>query len=48
MIAGFEDLDEGELSVDDKLFSSSFKKYYLPPEQRDFAWSSRPSPSGLT
>ncbi|HCU29854.1 MAG TPA: polyamine ABC transporter ATP-binding protein, partial [Sphaerochaeta sp.] len=36
MIAGFEDLDEGELSVDDKLFSSSFKKYYLPPEQRDF------------
>lgn len=36
MIAGFEDLDEGELSVDNKLFSSSYKKYYLPPEQRDF------------
>ena len=36
MIAGFEDLDEGELSVDERLFSSSFKKYYLPPEQRDF------------
>jgi iron(III) transport system ATP-binding protein len=36
MIAGFEDLDEGELSVDGKIFSSSFKKYYLPPEQRDF------------
>jgi iron(III) transport system ATP-binding protein len=36
MIAGFEDLDEGELSVDDKLFSSSYKKYYLPPEHRDF------------
>lgn len=36
MIAGFEDLDEGELSVDGKVFSSSFKKYYLPPEQRDF------------
>jgi iron(III) transport system ATP-binding protein len=36
MIAGFEDLDEGELSVDGKLFSSSFRKYYLPPEDRDF------------
>ncbi len=36
MIAGFEDLDEGELSVDGKTFSSSFKKYYLPPEKRDF------------
>lgn len=36
MIAGFEDLDEGEISVDGKVFSSSFKKYYMPPEQRDF------------
>ncbi len=36
MIAGFEDLDEGELSVDGKVFSSSYKKYYLPPEDRDF------------
>jgi iron(III) transport system ATP-binding protein len=36
MIAGFEDLDEGELSVGGKVFSSSFRKYYLPPEQRDF------------
>jgi iron(III) transport system ATP-binding protein len=36
MIAGFEDLDEGELSVDGKVFSSSFKKFYLPPESRDF------------
>lgn len=36
MIAGFEDLDEGELSVDDRIFSSSYKKYYLPPEHRDF------------
>ncbi len=36
MIAGFEDLDEGELSVDGKIFSSSYKKYYLPPENRDF------------
>ena len=36
MIAGFEDLDEGELSVDGQVFSSSYKKYYLPPENRDF------------
>lgn len=36
MIAGFEDLDEGELKVGDRLFSSSYQKYYLPPEQRDF------------
>ncbi|MGE5509572.1 MAG: ABC transporter ATP-binding protein [Chitinophagales bacterium] len=36
MIAGFEDLDEGEIAVGDKIISSSFKKYYLPPEKRDF------------
>lgn len=36
MVAGFEDLDEGEISVGGKLFSSSFKRYYLPPEQRNF------------
>lgn len=36
MIAGFEDLDEGELSVDGKVFSSSYRRYYLPPEDRDF------------
>ncbi len=36
MIAGFEDLDEGELAVDGEVFSSSYKKYYLPPESRDF------------
>lgn len=36
MIAGFEDLDEGELEVGGKLYSSSYKKYYLPPEKRDF------------
>ncbi len=36
MIAGFEDLDEGEISVGGRVFSSSFKKYYLPPEKRDF------------
>jgi len=36
MVAGFEDLDEGEIIVGDKLFSSSYKKSYLPPEKRDF------------
>jgi iron(III) transport system ATP-binding protein len=36
MIAGFEDLDEGEIMVGDKVFSSSIKKRYLPPEKRDF------------
>lgn len=37
MIAGFEDLDEGELKVAGQVFSSSYKKYYLPPEKRNFA-----------
>ena len=36
MVAGFEDLDEGEIHVGERLFSSSHKKYYLPPEKRDF------------
>ncbi|MEW6265165.1 MAG: ABC transporter ATP-binding protein [Thermodesulfobacteriota bacterium] len=36
MVAGFEDLDEGEISVGGKLISSSYKKYYLPPEKREF------------
>ena len=36
MIAGFENLDEGELYSGGKLFSSSYKHYYLPPEKRDF------------
>jgi iron(III) transport system ATP-binding protein len=36
MLAGFEDLDEGEISVGGKLFSSSHKGYYLPPEKRNF------------
>ncbi len=36
MVAGFEDLDEGEITVGEKLFSSSYKRYYLPPEKRDF------------
>jgi iron(III) transport system ATP-binding protein len=36
MVAGFEDLDEGELKVAGRLFSSSYQKFYLPPEKRDF------------
>ncbi len=36
MIAGFEDLDEGELRVDGTVYSSSITKKYVPPEKRDF------------
>jgi iron(III) transport system ATP-binding protein len=36
MLAGFEDLDEGEIRVGDRVFSSSATRFYLPPEQRDF------------
>lgn len=36
MIAGFEDLDEGEIYVGDRLLSSRKKGFYLPPEKRNF------------
>lgn len=36
MVAGFEDLDDGEIYVGDRLLSSKKKSYYLPPEKRDF------------
>ncbi|MDR2180094.1 MAG: ABC transporter ATP-binding protein [Synergistaceae bacterium] len=36
MVAGFEDLSEGEIYVGDRLISSPEKNYYLPPEKRDF------------
>lgn len=36
MVAGFEDLDDGEIYVGDRLLSSKRKGYYLPPEKRDF------------
>jgi iron(III) transport system ATP-binding protein len=36
MLAGFEDLDEGQIVVGGELLSSSRKKYYVPPEKRDF------------
>ncbi|MFZ4478596.1 MAG: ABC transporter ATP-binding protein [Rhodoferax sp.] len=36
MVAGFDDLDEGEIRVGERLLSSKREKYYLPPEQRNF------------
>ncbi|MDL2267212.1 ABC transporter ATP-binding protein [Desulfovibrio sp. OttesenSCG-928-G15] len=36
MIAGFEDLDDGEIHVGERLLSSKKSGYYLPPEKRDF------------
>ncbi|MEG2172267.1 MAG: ABC transporter ATP-binding protein [Desulfovibrionaceae bacterium] len=36
MVAGFEDIDDGEIAVDDKLMSSKVRNYYLPPEKRNF------------
>ncbi len=36
MVAGFEDLDEGEIHVGNRLLSSKKTGYYLPPEKRDF------------
>ena len=36
MVAGFEDLDDGEIRVGERLISSKAKNYYLPPEHRNF------------
>ena len=36
MVAGFEDLDDGEIRVGERIISSKAKKYYLPPEHRNF------------
>ena len=36
MVAGFDDLDDGEIRVGEKLLSSKREKYYLPPENRNF------------
>jgi len=36
MVAGFEDLSEGEIYVGDRLLSSPRQKFYLPPEKRNF------------
>ncbi len=36
MVAGFEDLSEGEVWVGDRLLSSPKKNHYVPPEKRNF------------
>ena len=36
MVAGFEDLDDGEIHVGDRLLSARRRNYYLPPEKRNF------------
>lgn len=36
MVAGFEDLSEGEIYVGERLISSPKRNYYLPPEKRNF------------
>jgi iron(III) transport system ATP-binding protein len=36
MVAGFEDIDEGEIEAGDKMLSSRRRNYYLPPEKRGF------------
>lgn len=36
MVAGFEDLSDGEVWVGDQLFSSPRKHHYTPPENRNF------------
>ena len=36
MVAGFEDLSDGEVWVGDRLLSSPKKNHYLPPEKRNF------------
>ena len=36
MVAGFEDLDDGEIRVGDRLISSAAKRFYTPPEHRNF------------
>ncbi len=36
MLASFEDLDSGEISVGNKLLSSKASNFYLPPEKRNF------------
>lgn len=36
MVAGFEDLSDGEIYVGDRLISSPKRNYYLAPEKRNF------------
>ena len=43
MIAGFEDLDGGEIKVGDKLLSSKKKQFLSPARETQFlVWSFRP------
>ncbi|MDR1367713.1 MAG: ABC transporter ATP-binding protein [Candidatus Accumulibacter sp.] len=36
MVAGFEDLDDGEIRVGERCLSSKKKNFYVPPEDRNF------------
>ena len=36
MVAGFEDLDDGEIRVGERIISSRKARFYLPPENRNF------------
>lgn len=36
MVAGFEDLDDGEIRVGERCLSSKRERHYVPPEQRNF------------
>ena len=36
MVAGFEDIDDGEISVAGRVLSSKRKNFYVPPENRNF------------
>lgn len=36
MVAGFEDLDDGEIHVGERLLSCRRRNFYLPPEKRGF------------
>jgi len=36
MVAGFEDLDDGEIRVGERVLSSRRRNFYVPPEQRNF------------
>ncbi|WP_431862567.1 ABC transporter ATP-binding protein [Azospirillum sp.] len=36
MVAGFEDLDDGEIRVGERVLSAKAKNFYVPPEHRNF------------
>ncbi|MDR2507871.1 MAG: ABC transporter ATP-binding protein [Candidatus Accumulibacter sp.] len=36
MVAGFEDIDDGEIFVGERCLSSKRKNFYVPPEERNF------------